>query len=58
MTADGILIDVRLTHETIGPLVGSRRPTITLALHSLDADGVLSRVENDRWRLARGAIAP
>jgi len=58
MAAEGILIDVRLTHEIIGQLLGSRRPAITFALHSLDAEGVLSRVENDRGPLARAAIAP
>jgi CRP/FNR family transcriptional regulator, cyclic AMP receptor protein len=35
MAADGILIDLPLTHEIIGGLVASRRPTVTLALQSL-----------------------
>jgi CRP/FNR family cyclic AMP-dependent transcriptional regulator len=56
VTAAGIVIDVRLTHEIIGRLVGSRRPTVSLALQSLDAEGVLCRLEGDRWRLRQGSI--
>ena len=53
MTGDGVVIDARLTHEIIGRPVGSRRPTVTLALQALDSDGVLSRVEGDRWLLVQ-----
>lgn len=56
MTGNGVVIDVRLTHEIVGRLVGSRRPTISLALQILDADGILSRVEGDRWRLVQRPI--
>jgi CRP/FNR family cyclic AMP-dependent transcriptional regulator len=56
MTADGIVIDLRLTHELIGRLVGSRRPTVSIALQALDSDGVLSRLEDDRWKLAQGSV--
>ena len=56
MTADGIVIDVHLTHELIGRLVGSRRPTVSLALQALDSDGVLTRLEDGRWALAPGSV--
>lgn len=55
ITSSGIVIDLPLTHELLGQLVGSRRPTISLALQSLAADGVLSR-RDDRWLLSRDAI--
>ena len=58
VNAGGILIDVPLTHEVIGGLVGSRRPTVTLALHKLASDGLLERREGDRWTLARTVVAP
>jgi CRP/FNR family cyclic AMP-dependent transcriptional regulator len=52
VTADGILIALPLSHEIIGRLVGSRRPTVTIALQQLAADGVLERLEDNRWKLA------
>lgn len=58
MTSDGIVIDIRLTHEVIGRLVGSRRPTVSLALHNLGSAGQLSRLDGDRWKLARSALSP
>jgi CRP-like cAMP-binding protein len=53
VTAEGILVAVPLTHDIIGGLVASRRPTVTLALHKLASDGVLERVDGNRWKLAR-----
>jgi len=57
MTADGILIDVSLTHELIGHLVGSRRPSVSLALHTLASEGLLIRLDRDRWKLAPSAVS-
>ncbi len=57
VTADGILVDVPLTHDIIGGLVGSRRPTVTLALQTLASEGALERLDGNRWKLAR-AIVP
>lgn len=57
MTPDGIVIELALTHEIIGGLVGSRRPTVSLALQALAADGVLSRLDANRWSLASSALA-
>lgn len=56
MTADGIVIDLLLTHQAIGDLVGSRRPTISLALHGLAENGLLDRREGNRWILAARAV--
>jgi CRP/FNR family transcriptional regulator, cyclic AMP receptor protein len=57
VTADGILIDLPLSHEIIGRLIGSRRPTVTIALQQLAADGVLERLEDNRWKLARTIVS-
>jgi CRP/FNR family transcriptional regulator, cyclic AMP receptor protein len=57
VTADGILVDLRLTHDIIGGLVASRRPTVTLALQQLASDGVLGRLEDNRWKLARTIVS-
>ena len=57
MTADGVVIDVTLTHDLIGRLVGAQRPTVTLALQTLAGAGALCRVERDRWMIPRDARA-
>jgi CRP/FNR family transcriptional regulator, cyclic AMP receptor protein len=51
VTSDGIVIDVKLTHELIGRLIGSRRPTVSRALEELSTTGTLTRTRNDRWML-------
>ena len=58
MTPEGAIIDLDLTHELIGRLVGSRRSTVTLALQALAADGTLDRRGDGRWVLDPTAIAP
>jgi len=57
MTPDGVLIDLDLTHEIIGRLVGGRRPTVTIALQALADDGLLTRRE-ERWALDPRALSP
>lgn len=39
----GVNIPLRLTHETLGRLVGAQRPTVTLALSALAEDGIVAR---------------
>ena len=58
MSPEGALIDLDLTHEIIGRLVGSRRPTVTLALQGLAAHGTLVRRSDGRWALDPAAISP
>jgi CRP-like cAMP-binding protein len=58
MTAEGAVTDIDLTHEIIGRLVASRRPTVSLALQALAADGRLIRREDGRWELDPGAMSP
>ena len=56
VTSDGIVIDLPLTHQLIGDLVGSRRPTVSLALHTLADSGTLDRRDGSRWHLASSAL--
>ena len=51
VSADGILIDLPLTHDLIGRLTGSRRPTVSLALQTLHDDGLLAKHDDNRWKL-------
>lgn len=45
-----------LTHETLGSLVGSRRPTVTLALRKLTAEGALVAQESGWLLLEQPAL--
>jgi CRP/FNR family cyclic AMP-dependent transcriptional regulator len=56
MTPNGIVIDLPLTHQLIGDLVASRRPTVTIALQTLAANGVVQRLDDGRWHLAARAV--
>jgi CRP/FNR family cyclic AMP-dependent transcriptional regulator len=48
---DGVTVKLPLTHELLGKLVGAARPSVSTALGSLAARGVLVR-EGDSWRLS------
>jgi CRP-like cAMP-binding protein len=52
MTPEGVLLELPLTHDLLGALVGARRPTITVALQSLEHAGVLVRGTRG-WLLRR-----
>ena len=54
VTPDGIWVELSLTHELIAQLVGARRPTVTIALRSLETDHLLSRHPRGGWLLDRG----
>jgi len=41
VTSGGVRLPLALTHETLGALVGARRPTVTLALRKLTDTGAL-----------------
>jgi CRP/FNR family transcriptional regulator, cyclic AMP receptor protein len=49
--ADGVTVPLRLTHETLGRVVGAQRPSVTTALNQLEAAGRLSRREGGGWLL-------
>jgi CRP/FNR family cyclic AMP-dependent transcriptional regulator len=49
--SDGVSVPLRLTHETLGHVVGAQRPSVTTALNQLEAAGRLSRREGGGWLL-------
>ena len=54
--ATGVVMPLHLTHETLGRLIGARRPTVSLALKDLAADGLLRRREDGAWLLSYTAF--
>ena len=57
VTGEGVLIDLPMTHEVIGGLVASRRPTVSLALNQLASRGLLERLPDNRWMLAQDVVS-
>jgi len=47
VTPAGIRLPLSLSHEVLGGLIGSRRPTVTLALTKLAEQGSLTRQDDD-----------
>lgn len=58
VTPDGIVVRLRLSHNLIGQLVGSRRPTVSLALSELADGGALARRADDTWLLSPARLGP
>jgi CRP/FNR family cyclic AMP-dependent transcriptional regulator len=57
---EGVVVELALTHALIGHLVGSQRPTVSLALQALAEGGLLQRADTDAWILghdSRTALA-
>jgi CRP-like cAMP-binding protein len=54
----GMLIPLALTHETIGRLIGARRPTVSLALKELSDRDALTRRDDGSWLLSASARQP
>jgi hypothetical protein len=53
---DGVTVDLPLTHEALGRLIGARRPTVSLGLQTLAERRLLTRPEGGRWLLATRSI--
>jgi CRP/FNR family transcriptional regulator, cyclic AMP receptor protein len=51
VTPDGVLLPLRLTHETLGLIVGARRPSVTSALGRLVERGHMEPREDHGWLL-------
>jgi CRP/FNR family transcriptional regulator, cyclic AMP receptor protein len=47
----GVVVPLHLTHETLGRLIGARRPTVSLALKDLTGDHLLERRDDGSWLL-------
>jgi CRP-like cAMP-binding protein len=51
---DGVAVDLPLTHAGIGRLIGAKRPTVSLALKALAAEGLLEG-RRGCWLISRRA---
>jgi CRP-like cAMP-binding protein len=51
VTRDGVIVPLRLTHETLARLVGAQRPSVTTAIRQLEAEGRLRRTPDRQWLL-------
>jgi CRP-like cAMP-binding protein len=51
VTPEGVLVPLRLTHETLARLVGAQRPSVTTALRQLEDEGRLLRTADRAWLL-------
>ena len=53
VTPDGVSVELPLTHECIGKLVGAHRPSVTSAIGMLERGGLLNRPSHGTWLLTR-----
>lgn len=53
---DGVHITLPLSHDVLAMLVGTHRPTATIAVQRLTRAGLLHRERRDRWLLTNHAI--
>ena len=51
VTPRGVNVPLRLTHQTLGRLVGAQRPSVTTALKQLAEEGKLTRARDQTWLL-------
>ena len=57
VTPGGVRLPLALTHETLGALIGARRPTVTLALRKLSENGSIVR-QDSGWLLLEPPPGP
>ena len=51
VTPQGVNVPLRLTHQTLGRLVGAQRPSVTTALKQLAEEGKVTRADDQTWML-------
>src|SRR3954449_3641845 len=51
VTPRGVHVPLRLTHQTLGRLVGAQRPSVTTALKELATEGRMTRADDGTWLL-------
>jgi hypothetical protein len=56
VSPEGVVVKLPLTHQVLGMLVGSHRPTVTIALQKLTRAELLVRQSTHRWLLTNRAI--
>jgi hypothetical protein len=57
VTPAGTRVQISLSHEVLGGLVGARRSTVTLAVSKLAERGSLIR-QDDEWLIVESPVAP
>ena len=53
VTRDGVVLQIRLTHQMLGFLTAAKRPTVSVALGELAAQKRVVRLEDGSWLLRR-----
>ena len=53
----GLVVPLHLTHETLGRLIGARRPTVSLALKELANTGMVERRGDGAWVIHPSAFS-
>lgn len=48
---DGVVLELPLTHQVLGRLIGAQRPSVTTALSDLSRRGVIDRRDDGAWLL-------
>lgn len=56
VSPEGVRLTLPVTHEVLAMLIGTQRPTVTIALRRLGAAGLLLREGRDCWLLTNAAI--
>ncbi len=56
VTPGGVVLPIALTHETLGRMVGARRPTVSLALKELAQEACVLRQGDGSWLLEPDAL--
>jgi hypothetical protein len=52
---DGVIVRLPLTHETLGALIGARRPSVTSGLSALARKGLVKPADRGAWLLTEAA---
>jgi biotin operon repressor len=58
VTADGVRLDVPLSHERLARLIGASRPTVTTAIGRLRKAGYVRQRRNGQWLLVNPPYGP
>jgi hypothetical protein len=58
VTPDGVVVPLALRHEDLAGYVGARRPSVSLAIKMLRAQGRLDRRADETWLLPPESVRP
>ena len=58
VTPEGIVVPLALRHEDLAAYVGARRPSVSLAIKMLRAQGRLDRRADETWLLPPSSVRP